>query len=715
MPAKRYKERDLTRVLPPDQRFVPGWAPFVLVGGAFILKLVVLLQLQDHPLTSPDAGLDTSAYADLARRVVAGDLGLGPGLYYVSPLYIYVAAAALAVFHSFTALRVVQIALGAVSIGLIFLTARAWFGERAAWIAAVLAAFTGLFTFYEVLILQSSIDAFLTSAALYLLTRGLNPAGPDLSRRDLLLAGVVWGIQTLNRPNVLIAAAGVAVVMLIATRRIRPAAVLVAGLVLGLSPAAIRNIVVAHEWSLVSSHGGLNFYIGNSAGATGFYRNVPGITPTIAGQQQDTRRVAGRALGHPVTDAEASSYFFTLGRTWIEEHPGAGLALFARKIAYAFAAAHVPLPHSYPFYAYDARTALRFYAIGPWLLTPLGLVGLIGCAPARRRREYLVWASFVPAYAVAVALFFVAERYRLPLLVPLCAGAGAAIDRTIRAIADHRSRQLLLPASGFVVVFALANWPLGLNDGRWEEGLRMAQRLVILERDDEADAWAARLRRDEPHPGAADYGIGAQLLLTSHVDRALTHLQRAHEADPGDAAVDYALGQALLKAARAADAVPHLRHGFDADIAIPGGGYDLAVALQAAGDPNGAAQVLGRINPSDADDVEAWLRLGRLAMEVKAPDVAERFFRHATEMRPDLPGARQQYGLNLLVSGRFDEALRELSEATRLDPRDPDSLAHLAYVEAKLGRAADARAHAAAALAIDPANALARQLAAALR
>ena len=78
----------------------------------------------------------------------------------------------LAVFKSFTAVRVLQIALGTASVGLIFLTARAWFGERAAWIARGLAAFTGLFTFYEVLILQASVDAFLTSAALYFLTRG---------------------------------------------------------------------------------------------------------------------------------------------------------------------------------------------------------------------------------------------------------------------------------------------------------------------------------------------------------------------------------------------------------------------------------------------------------------------------------------------------------------------------------------------------------------
>ena len=83
---------------------------------------------------------------------------------------------------------------------------------------------------------------------------------------------------------------------------------------------------------------------------------------------------------------------------------------------------------------------LRFYAIGPWLLIPLGLVGLVFFAPPPpRRRDFLIWAAFVPGYAVGVAAFFVAERYRLPLLVPLCVGAGAAIDSGLRAYASRRA------------------------------------------------------------------------------------------------------------------------------------------------------------------------------------------------------------------------------------------------------------------------------------
>ena len=88
-----------------------------MLAGVFVLKLVVLLQLRDHPLTQPDSGLDTTAYVDLAKQVLDGNWGLGPGVYYVSPFYIYFLAAGLAVLKSFTAVRVLQILLGTGSVG----------------------------------------------------------------------------------------------------------------------------------------------------------------------------------------------------------------------------------------------------------------------------------------------------------------------------------------------------------------------------------------------------------------------------------------------------------------------------------------------------------------------------------------------------------------------------------------------------------------------
>jgi 4-amino-4-deoxy-L-arabinose transferase-like glycosyltransferase len=644
----------------------------LLAAAVLALKLVVVWQLRAHPLLQPDVGLDTAAYADLARRVVGRDIALGPGLYFVSPLYIYFLAAGLAVTDSFTAVRVVQVVLGTASVGLIFLTARIWFGERAGWIAAGLAALTGLFTFYESLILQASIDAVLTSAALLCVTQGLR-------RRAVswwVLAGIAFGIAILNRPNMAFGAAAIALALTLG-RRFRPAAAVALGMALGMSPVVARNVLVSHQWSFASSHGGLNFYIGNDAAATGFFRQVPGITPNIKGQAEDARRVAERALGRPADDAETSRYFFGLAWTWIREHPGDAAWLFARKLGYVFNAQHVALPHSYPFYAYDAGTILRVCTVGPWLLIPLGLLGLTWAAPPVHRGDYRIWASFVPGYAVGIAVFFMAERYRLPLLVPLCIGSGAAIDAMLSSLRERGVATLAVPGAIFVLLFGLANWRLPLHDGRWEEGLRLAEHLVTIGRYDEAEQWVARLEPGAPRPGIAHYDVAVQLRAAGQDARALAHFRRAFEAG------------------------------------LPGSGAELAAALYQAGDLPGVARVLHDTTPGQGD-VEAWLKMGRLAMQVKAPNEAERFFRQAVAMRPDQAGARLQYGLNLLILDRCDEAVRELSAALQLAPGNPDALAHVAYCELKLGRPREAQIHAEAALAVDRQHRLAQQVLAAV-
>ncbi|TAK17235.1 MAG: hypothetical protein EPO35_03485, partial [Acidobacteria bacterium] len=321
----------------------------LLFGFTLVQKIVVVWQIRLAPSVDPWSGLDTTAYVELAQRVIAGDWGLGPGLYYLSPFYIYFLALALKFTGSFTAVRLVQAFLGTAAIWFMYQTAREWFTDRAAWLTVLLAGCTGLFAFYDALILQTGVDLFLTSAALLCLTYALrasegarwtSDAGPWTAA-----AGISFGLQTLNRPNVAIAVAGL-VLTLTVLRRWRFAAVLAAGLFIGIAPAAVRNLVVAHEFSLLSSHGGLNFYLGNGEGATGFYRFIPGITPTIKGQANDVRVVAGNALGRQVTDAEASDYFMNLTWSWIAAHPGSAAFLMVRKFGWVFHAQHVPLPYS---------------------------------------------------------------------------------------------------------------------------------------------------------------------------------------------------------------------------------------------------------------------------------------------------------------------------------------------------------------------------------
>jgi tetratricopeptide (TPR) repeat protein len=670
----------------------------IFLAAVFALKLAVMVQLNRHVLTQPDAGLDTTAYVALAQRVIDGDVGLGPGLYFLSPLYIYFLAAVLAVTPSFTAVRLVQVVLGTAATALVYVAANEWFGRRAAWIAGSLAALTGLFTFYESLLLQTALDPFLTAASMACLALALR-------RRDwhwYVLSGLAFGVQTCNRPNVAIPSLLIAL-LLAAARQRRAAVVFAAAVALALTPVTLRNIVVSSYWSPVtSSHGGLNFYIGNNAQADGTYRSVPEVTPDIRGQQEDTRRVAEKAVGHALDDASVSDYFYGLGWAWIREQPGAATALFARKLSLMFSAGYIWLNYSYPFFVYDAGTLLRVLFVGPWILIPLGLVGFVVAAPTRDRLDYLIWISFVPAYAIAVAAFYVADRYQLPLLIPLCVGAGAALDALIAALSARRWPVLAFAAAAGLVVFGWVNRPLAVDNGVAEERTRMAERLVTLGRYEEAEGWADRAAQAHPHPGVVHFRFAQRLLAHDRSAAAIAHFEKALEFDSSQPIAEYALGEALLEAERPSEAIRHLRRAFDAGVRVDQVGYDLVRALGAAGDRLGAIGVLRTVRPAREDDAQRWAALGQLAVQLVEPDLADMFCRRALAVQPDFAPAHATLGIALNLRSQWTEAARELTEAVRLDPRDANAHIDLAVADASMGRRADARLHIKQALQLEP-------------
>jgi 4-amino-4-deoxy-L-arabinose transferase-like glycosyltransferase len=619
----RRRGREQKRGAPAERRGRWNWRLLLFLAGVFVVKAIVLAQLQHHPLLEPEGGVDSAEYAALARRVLNGDLLLGPGLYYLSPLYVYFLAAILAISDSFTVVRVVQIALGTAGVWCIFAAARTWFGTRAAWIAAALAALTGVFTFYEIVIFQSSIDVFLTSAALACLAGGLVGDSPAVADG---VAGVFFGLAFMNRPNMAIAIAGIVLTLLL-VRRWRAAVWISAGVALAVAPLAVRNAIVTHDLALTSSQGGLNFYIGNNAAATGQYVAVPGVRANMAGQAEDTRKVAEAAAGRTLTDAEVSSYFAGQAFGWIREHPATALKFFARKLALVFNARHQWLDYSYPYYAYDAGSILAWLFVGPWLLVPLGLAGLAaGLRPPSPLRgvgetgaipdtgPYAAWLVFVPAYAISVALFFVAERYRLPLFVPLCILSGAAIDQLLHALRKPFSvlGPLTSATAGLGIALGVAGamvtaWPFHLEDGRYDERLRLAKVLM------------------NDH----DYGAAAM------------ELERAYAIRPEDTTTEFNLGMAFVSNGRIPEGLVHVRHAVDAGVPIHGARYALANAMLMTGDRDGAVALLRTYAPAPEDDAESCLRVAQLAMNAGAPVVADRYLQRALQLKPGWPEALQ--------------------------------------------------------------------------
>ncbi len=680
----------------------------IALVAIFAVKLVVLLQLHAHPLLQPDEGLDSGYYVALARRVLAGDILLGPGLYFVSPLYIYFLALTLWIGGgSLFFVKFVQIALGTGACALVSATARAWFGTRAAWIALALAALAGEFTFYEVTILQAALDPFLTAVDIYLLSRAARDATP----RWTFACGIALAVHAMNRPNILLVA--VALVVLFAIPRgLTRAFALAAGIAIGLMPITVRNLAEAGTFTPTPSHGGLNFYIGNNPGADGTYRMVDGITPNIAGQAEDAKRVAERSLGRTLTDAEVSSYFARRALDWIDTHPRAAARLFARKLMYTLNQTPIALNYSFAFYQDDEATLLRVLRVGPLVLVPTGLVGVLIFVLRRERTPAGFWrfAAFIPLNAVSVAVFFVASRYRVPLLVPLAATSAATFDTLWRALSSRQWRRASAVAAAAIPLAVLAGWNLHLDDGRREERTQMALALIDEAQFDEAGQWIAKAERNNPDPALLHVRLAQAYRQRGRLGDAAAQYEQALRSGVHTEDVERALGETLLDAGRPADAIPHLRRGLQGsgqaeDVAA----YDLARAYLATGDRASASAALARIRPDPRRDADSSLELARVALTLGQLSIAEQHVRAAIARDPNRPEPYEQLGFVLMQEGKLADAANVLERAAAARPGSAPLRLNLAVVYAQQGRYADAESQARAALAIDPTYERARE------
>jgi tetratricopeptide (TPR) repeat protein len=703
----------------PASGFRGGFA--LVVAIAFLFKAIVLAQLYNHPLLQPQGELDTTTYVELARTVAEGGPLAVKEPFFVSPLYVFFLAAIFKAGGSLVAARVIQILLGAVGVGLIWALARFWFGQRAAWLAAALALATGLFTFYEILILQAALDPFLTAAALLFVSKVAVGGGA----RVHAAAGVCLGLLTLNRPNALIYAivvVGWLVVGAATNYRRRagpsttlraglPIVALVIGLMLVLGPNALRNYLVSGEAILVSSHGGLNFYIGNHAGARGIYDRIPGITPSIVGQMRDSTRVAEAAAGRRLTASEVSGYFYRLGWRWIAGHPRDAFVLFVRKLALVINSENVPLNYSYAYYSRDENTLLRFLGIGPWLLVPLGVIGLLLRGARVQRDGFWIFASFVPVYGVSIALFFVSSRYRMPLLVPLCPLAAATLMWLINRIRERDARRIVPVALGIVALAALARWDFQIDDGRSGERTRKAVWLIEQGDYENARRYVATITAEPGYPPALRFKVGEAFATAGKYEDAIAHYREVLRSDEHDSTAALALGQALVVDNRSREAIAPLEmafgHGFRPEVTS----VWLVRALVLAGETKRAHDTLAALwDDIFASRYETGYELGELALEIGDAVQARRLLAAAVRLKPDSAGAQEKLGVSNLLLGKPADAVAALETACRLDPVSASAHLNLAVAYAQLGRTSEARTTAERALQLDPAEPRTRAL-----
>ena len=428
------------------------WGLVAIAFLALVLRLVFVAGASRNPVET-HLELDPAVH-DAAAWAIASGQDPEPGPYYHAPLYTRALALVYSVAgHKPAAARAAQAVLGALTVLLIgWIAARLW-GPRTGWIAAALAATYPPLVFFNGQLVSATLEVTLTALSLLLtLQAGDRRSSPWV----VVAAGFALSLSAITRPTVLpfelIAAAWLAV------RGVgRRSIALYLAAVLSLPTAVTaRNAIVGKDPVFIASQGGINFYIGNHAGADGTTPDVPGAGSGIVATHDAPARLASAAVGRPLKPSEVSSYWFQRGMEFWVKKPFAAIRLYVKKVLLMWNRRELPnlvdQQFFLPMYSWIYRVPIW---PGFAILAPIALA-----VAWRERGRAALLLLYLATTTVVTAAFFVCDRFRLPLALGVIPLAAAGIDSLVSAAEEARSRGASAPVhpgtvAMFLVAFAL--------------------------------------------------------------------------------------------------------------------------------------------------------------------------------------------------------------------------------------------------------------------
>ncbi|RPJ41490.1 MAG: hypothetical protein EHM19_11820, partial [Candidatus Latescibacterota bacterium] len=365
--------------------------------------------------------VDESLYWSDAVRIASGE-GSDP-VFYRPPLLAWFLAAAIRLFGAGpSGARFLLLALSAFAAPLTARLARPIAGRGAALLAGLFAALYAPAIFYGGELLPATL-ALLLNVLFLLALRSAEEKGP---RFWFAAAGFLLGLSALAWPVALVF---VPFLLVRYRKERRGALLLLAGALVAVLPAFLHNLR-GGDPVLVSSNGGINFYMGNHEGADGWSARAPELPNEPGEARRVAAEIAERSAGRSLAPSEVSAFWTRRGVSWILSDPGGATLLLMRKIYVWMNDRDVSDNIDFAATA-EISPPLRLVPFRFGLLFALALPGLAILGRSRGGRLLLLYGAVL---SLAVVPFFVVGRFRLPLLPLLAIGASAGLLSIAKAV-----------------------------------------------------------------------------------------------------------------------------------------------------------------------------------------------------------------------------------------------------------------------------------------
>ena len=535
---------------------------FILLAIALLalfVRVIYFIQFSDNPAFNLFIH-DSALFNHLAQRIQINGL-VQDHAFYIAPLYAYFLALVYTLFNdSLMAIRIIQFFLGVGTALCVFKLGEKTINKTTGLIAAVIAATYAPFLFFESQFLGTSLVTFLITASITLLVH------IKYSKTGILFAlssGFLFSLAVTGRPNLILVAPVIPAYFLLkkplTSLNIKYAGITLLGLLIPLALTSVHNYLSEGDPSPLTTHGGINFYIGNHENADGTWLAPEGFEASVSSiNLEESKRIAEEKSGTSFSPGQVSEFWTRKAISFIIHHPFQWFGLVGKKFLLFWSSFEVPLNFDYHFYS-RFSWYLRIPFFNLIFIMPFAIVGLL--MNLHHVKKYGLLYSIIGLGCLSIILFFVSGRYRIPLMPFLILLAASGMVSVWNIIRQREKRRYVWPVVLFLlfIVGTVSTTAFVKQSSPANDYYNLSLAHINNENYEQAIAWAQQAIDADSSYVNAYYNLGIAYMRTRQYEKAMDAFQHVIQLSPNDAGGHRNIGALYLVDQKYRQGLEHLQ------------------------------------------------------------------------------------------------------------------------------------------------------------
>jgi len=655
---------------------------------ALVIRLVYLFYYCSLPVWD-QLTVDNYYHHNWAISISDGNI-LGDTTYFRAPFYVWCLAALYAVFGtSLWVGRLFGLVVGVVSVALTYRIGRRVFDHKVGLIAAAIQAIYPMHLYFEGELLLDPLFTLLLQLAVERVIVWWDTRKTGV----LFTAGLIFGLAAITRPTALVLLIPVVVFVAAGLTSWRPTVrnvqVLILGVIIMIFPVTLRNVLVASDPVLISSQGGINFYIGNNDAADG----ISAALSEPMGANWRIRQItyiAEQDEERSLKPGEVSQFWMGRAFDWIAANPARSLSLYVQKLYHHISNREISNNRNLRVF-FEAMPFLKY---NPLTFGILFALTVVGCGQwLRKNKKAALLLALLLTYMAVSSAFFFNSRFRLPLLPLFIVLSAVSLLSITRGLLVAWRKAIFALATA--IVFGLVSfYPLvGLPAGNTSQHL-VSEGIYFMATEDYTRALDSflRARQIDPTFPETNLNIGAAYMRLGNIDSALYYFGEEKKYNPSRvksdvniASISLLQGEYGQAAAQVAPAIRSAPYDITANRVLMRAlfGDTLTTEAQLQDSVRAAAARTGNditllneaaIRFTERGDLDAASSLLSVAATAKPPPIEtdDDAFERSYPRRRDLWDREKaktyyQWGYVKGLSGQFDLAIQYSHRSIELD------------------------------------------------